>query len=194
MNEDAAEGAKALAHNKKLTLGRLVDFAVGERPLGEVIFEDLRQAIAARFPDHVEAGEQTDLQRELDLQEELIAGATEGFIGRAADLAALDEYADSDEARLFAVTAAGGIGKTTLLAKWIANRRERDDAVFCRFIGVGDRSSSVDSLLASLVNELREAGRIGVRSRPIRRSCARNCPSCWPNVGSTAGRSLLLMP
>jgi WD40 repeat protein len=160
VDEDAAEGAKAAAHNAKLTLGRLTDFAVGERPLGDVIFEDLREAIALRFPDHVEAGEQTDLQRELDLQEELIAAATEGFIGRAADLAVLDEYADSDDARLFAVAAAGGIGKTTLLAKWIANRREQDDVVFCRFIGVGDRSSSVDSLLALLVDELGEAGRI----------------------------------
>ena len=160
VDEDAAEGAKAKAHNEKLTRGRLADFAVGERSLGDVIFEDLQKAIALRFPDHVEAGEQTDLQRELDLQDELIAGATEGFIGRVADLAALDEYADSDEARLFAVAAAGGIGKTTLLAKWIADRRDRGDVVFCRFIGVGDRSSSVDSLLASLVDELREAGRI----------------------------------
>jgi WD40 repeat protein len=160
VDEDAAEGAKAAAHNEKLTRGRLTDFAVGERPLGNVIFEDLQQAIALRFPDHVGAGEQTDLQRELDLQEELVAAATEGFIGRDADLAALDRYADSDDARLFAVAAAGGIGKTTLLAKWIANRREQDDVVFCRFIGVGDRSSSVDSLLASLVDELRKAGRI----------------------------------
>ena len=158
--EDAAEGAKAAAHNKRLTHGRLADFAIGERSLGEVIFEDLQQAIVLRFPDHVEAVEQTDLQRELDLQEELIAAATEGFIGRAADLAALDEYADSDDARLFAVAAAGGIGKTTLLAKWIADRRERADVVFCRFIGVGDRSNSVDSLLASLLDELQETGRI----------------------------------
>jgi len=162
VNEDAAEGAKATAHNEKLTRGRLTDFAVGDRLLGEVIFEDLQQAIAARFPDHVEAGEQTDLQRELDLQEDLIAAATEGFIGRTADLAALDAYAASDDARLFAVAAAGGIGKTTLLAKWIADRRKRGDAVFCRFIGVGDRSTSVDSLLASLLDELREARRIGV--------------------------------
>jgi hypothetical protein len=161
VNENAADGAKAATHNEKLTLGRLAAFAVGERSLGDVIFEDLKQAISERHPDHVEAGEQSDLQRELDLQEELIAAATEGFIGRAADLAALDGYADSDDARLFAVTAAGGIGKTTLLAKWIANRRKRGDLVFCRFIGVGDRPSGVDSLLASLVDELREAGRIG---------------------------------
>ena len=160
VDEDPSEGAKAKAHNQKLTRGRLTDFAFGERSLGDVIFEDLQQAIAARFPEHVEAGEQSDLQRELDLQEELIAAAVDGFIGRVVDLAALDEYADSDDVRLFVVAAAGGIGKTTLLAKWIADRRKRGDVVFCRFIGVGDRSSSVDSLLASLVDELREAGRV----------------------------------
>ncbi|MGB8297922.1 MAG: DUF4062 domain-containing protein, partial [Polyangia bacterium] len=160
VDEAAAEGAKAAAHNAKLTRGRLVDFVVRKLSLGAWILRDLRQAIAARFPDHMVASEPSDLQRELDLQEELIAGATEGFIGRVADLAALDEYADSKDARLFAVAAAGGIGKTTLLAKWIADRRDRGDIVFCRFIGVGDRSSSVDSLLASLLDELREAGRI----------------------------------
>jgi hypothetical protein len=160
VNENAAESAKAAAHNQKLTCGRLADFAVGESSLGDVIFEDLKKAIEEGFSDHVEAGEQADLQRELDLQEELIAAATEGFIGRAADLAALDAYVDSNDARLFAVAAVGGIGKTTLLAKWIANRREQNDVVFCRFIGVGDWSSSVDSLLASLVDELRAAERI----------------------------------
>ncbi|MGB8294540.1 MAG: DUF4062 domain-containing protein, partial [Polyangia bacterium] len=160
VNEEAGKGAKAAEHNEKLTRGRLADFVVRKRSLGAWILRDLRQAIAARFHDHMVASEPSDLQRELDLQEELIDAARKGFIGRVADLAALDEHADSDDVRLFAVAAAGGIGKTTLLAKWIANRRDRGDVVFCRFIGVGDRSSSVDSLLASLVDELREAGRI----------------------------------
>ena len=192
VNKDAAEGAKAAAHNAKLTRGRLTDFAVGERPLGEVIFEDLQQAIALRFPDHVEAGEQTDLQRELDLQEELIASATEGFIGRVADLAALDEYADSDDTRLFALAAAGGIGKTTLLANWIANRRERDDVVFCRFIGVGDRSSSVDSLLASLLDELQEAGRIESEIPPDPRKLREKLPELLAECGKH-GRAVIVI-
>jgi WD40 repeat protein len=192
VDEDAAEGAKAKVHNEKLTRGRLADFAVGERPLGEVIFEDLQQAIALRFPDHVEAGEQSDLQRELDLQEELIASATEGFIGRVADLAALDGYADSEDARLFAVAAAGGIGKTTLLAKWIANRRERDDVVFCRFIGVGDRSSSVDSMLASLVDELREAGRIQGEIPTDPKKLREKLPELLAECG-THGRAIIVI-
>ena len=160
VNEDASQGAKAAEHNEKLTRGRLVDFAVRKCSLGAWILRDLRKAIAARFPDHMVASEPSDLQRELDLQEELINSARKGFIGRAADLAALDGYADGNDTRLFAVAAAGGIGKTTLLAKWISDRREHGDTVFCRFIGVGDRSSSVDSLLASLVDELQAAGRI----------------------------------
>jgi hypothetical protein len=192
VDEAAAEGAKAAAHNAKLTRGRLVDFAVRKLSLGAWILRDLRQAIAARFPDHMVASEPSDLQRELDLQEELIAGATEGFIGRVADLAALDAYADGDDARLFAVAAAGGIGKTTLLAKWIADRRNRDDVVFCRFIGVGDRSSSVDSLLASLVDELREAGRIESEIPTDPRKLREKLPELLAECGRH-GRAILVI-
>ena len=216
VDEDPAQAARADTHNQKLTggrltnfavgdrwwwrrwwqrlrnRGRLTDFDVGERPLGEVIFEDLQRAIAARFPDRAEVGEQSDLQRELDLQEELIAGAIEGFIGRVADLAALDQYADSDDARLVAVVAAGGIGKTTLLAKWIADRRDRGDVVFCRFIGVGDRSCSVDSLLASLLDELRETGRIQGEIPTDPKKLRENLPELLAECGKH-GRAIIVI-
>ena len=158
---DAAALAKAQAHNAGLSQGRLGDFRCDGRPLGEVICEDLQAAIAARFPDHVEVTDQTDLEREIALHEEFVYTATEGFIERSDDFHALDAWADDGaDRRLLAVVAPGGVGKSTLLAKWVQRRRDRGEKVFCRFIGVGDRSASVDTLLSFLVDELRASGRL----------------------------------
>jgi WD40 repeat protein len=158
---DAAALAKAQAHNAGLTQGRLGDFRCDGRPLGEVICEDLQAAIAVRFPDHVEVTDQTDLEREIALHEEFVYTATEGFIERSDDFHALDAWADDGaDRRLLAVVAPGGVGKSTLLAKWVQRRRNRGESAFCRFIGVGDRSASVDTLLSFLVDELRASGRL----------------------------------
>jgi WD40 repeat protein len=159
--EDAGELAKAEAHNADLTKGRLGDFRCDGRSLGEVICEDLQAAITARFPDHVEATDQTDLEREIALHEEFVYAATEGFIERTDDFDALDAWANAPaDRRLMAVVAPGGVGKSTLLAKWVQRRRDRGETVVCRFIGVGDRSASVDTLLHFLVDELRASGRL----------------------------------
>ncbi|MGB8295567.1 MAG: DUF4062 domain-containing protein, partial [Polyangia bacterium] len=159
--EDAEELAKAKAHNAELTKGRLGDFRCDGRSLGEVICEDLKAAIATRFPDHVEVTGQTDLEREIALHEEFVYAATEGFIERTDDFDALDAWAnDTADRRLMAVVAPGGVGKSTLLAKWVQRRRNKGETVVCRFIGVGDRSTSVDTLLHFLIDELRASGRL----------------------------------
>jgi WD40 repeat protein len=159
--EDAGELAKAEAHNADLTKGRLGDFRCDGRSLGEVICEDLQAAITARFPDHVEVTGQTDLEREIALHEEFVYAATEGFIERTDDFDALDAWAnDTADQRLMAVVAPGGVGKSTLLAKWVQRRRNKGEAVVCRFVGVGDRSASVDTLLHFLIDELRASGRL----------------------------------
>ena len=159
--EDAGELAKAEAHNARLTRGRLGDFHCDGRSLGEVICEDLKAAITARFPDHVEVTVQTDLEREIALHEEFVYAATEGFIERTDDFDALDAWAnDAADRRLMAVVAPGGVGKSTLLAKWVQRRRNAGETVVCRFIGVGDRSASVDTLLHFLIDELHASGRL----------------------------------
>lgn len=116
---DPAEAAKALAFNKSLSRGRLSDFQTDDRALSQVILADLQNAITARYPDHVEVVGETELQKELDQQEQFLFTGSEGFIEREGDFDDLDAYVKGDSHQPFFLTAAGGMGKSSLLAKWV---------------------------------------------------------------------------
>lgn len=152
---------EAEAYNQSRTSGRLADFQVQGTKLRQVILEDLKAAIAERYPEHVEIKELGDLQKEIDQQEQFLHTSSEGFISRGDDFAELDAYADGDEKRLFVLTAPGGMGKSTLLANWIEHYRVKaqgksGQSIHFRFIGQSDRSTSVYSLLYFLMREFKE--------------------------------------
>ena len=168
---DPAERATAEAFNARLTQGRLADFTCGDRPLAEAIIADLQAAIQERYPEHVEVTSSSPLQRELDQQEQALRAAGEGFIERAGDFAALDEYVNGPSDRLFVLTAPGGMGKTSLLARWIdrtALNRAAGESVHYRFIGASDGSTTVDALLRSVLREVQELTRQVHRGNPDR--------------------------
>ncbi len=152
----------ASAYNAGLTKGRLSNFLHEKTELADFIIEhDLEQAILARYPDRKEVEETTDLQRELDQQEEFIANSVEGFVQRAGDFDQLNDYVNSDSRQLFVLTAPGGMGKSTLLGKWVHTYRaqieyRKHDSVHARFIGQSDASSTVYSLLRFLLREIKE--------------------------------------
>lgn len=156
---EPVELAKAQAHNARLTQGRLVDFNCAGAALAETILADLQRAIAARYPKHIETPVVTPLQRELDQQAQFLQAASEGFIERAGDFVRLDDYAHGPDDRLFVLTAAAGVGKTSLLAHWI-DKQQLDAAagrtLQYRFIGGSEGSTTVDGLLRSIVQEIRE--------------------------------------
>jgi len=164
--QDPSQAEKARTFNQRLITGRLTDFRCETQPLSTVILNDLKEAIAARYPDHVEISGETDLQKELDQQEQFLYTGSEGFIPRGDDFKELDAYADGREERLLVMTAPGGMGKSTLLANWIDHyrvktEREPGQSIHFRFIGQSDRSTTVDSLLHSLMQELKEvAGKL----------------------------------
>jgi WD40 repeat protein len=168
VNEDPAKVEKAHAFNKKLITGRLTDFKSENQPLSMVILYDLKEAISTRFPDHVEIIGETDLQKEIDQQEQFLYAGSEGFISRGNDFNELDIYVDGDEKRLFLLTAPGGMGKSTLLANWIDRYRVKVEgkpgqSIHFRFIGQSEHSTSVYSLLNFLMRELKEiAGKLNV--------------------------------
>ena len=56
----------------------------------------MKDAIQARFPSHVEVVGESDLQKELDQQEQFLYTAKEGFIERGGDFDALDSYVEGD--------------------------------------------------------------------------------------------------
>ena len=155
----------AAKENAKLTNGRLVEFKVkGDRSwisLDQVIIEDLKSAIAERFPLHMQIFQESDLQHELDQQEKFLFTSSEGFISRENDFSELDQYIESDSRKVFVLTAEAGMGKSTLLANWIDKHRQAapDSAsplMQFRFIGQSDQSTTVYSLLLSILRELKE--------------------------------------
>lgn len=155
---------KARVFNRLLSTGRLTDFQSGNQPLRQVIVADLQEAIAARYPEHMEAVAENNLQRELDQQELFLFQASQGFIERQGDFDVLDDYVKRISDRPFVLTAPGGMGKSSLLATWVERCRARLEgqagaSLHYRFIGQSDFSTTVTALLGSLAQELKEAGK-----------------------------------
>lgn len=155
------ESEKAKEFNKKLCTGRLTDFKCDSTPLNTVILEDLKAAISARYPDHDEVSGETDLQKEIDQQEQFQFLNSEGFIERKGDFTELDKYTEGDSNKLFVLTAPSGMGKSMLLANWVDRYRLRiegrkEQSIHFRFIGASDRSTTVYSLLRLLLIEMKE--------------------------------------
>ncbi|OGO13986.1 MAG: hypothetical protein A2Y53_06425 [Chloroflexi bacterium RBG_16_47_49] len=163
---DPSQAEKAHGFNKLISTGRLTDFQADSQPLNQVIVADLQAAIAARFPDHTEVVGETDLQKELDQQEQFLYSGSQGFIERGGDFDDLDDYVHNDSNQLFVLTAPGGLGKSSLLATWVDRyrtiiERQTGESIHFRFIGQSDRSTTVYSLLNLLLHELKEvAGKI----------------------------------
>jgi len=167
----AEHEAAAKAYNERLTRGRLTHFQrtdgdeAGEE-LAATILRDLKAAIAARYPDHVEVEHATGLQRELDQQEQFLFLSSDGFIESGNDLAELDAYVAGDSRQLLVLTAEGGMGKSMLLANWIDRCRRQanrfpNTTFHARFVGQSDGSSSVAGLLRLLLEEMQDvAGRL----------------------------------
>ena len=120
---DPLQADKAHAFNELLSTGRLADFQSESQPLSQVIVADLQAAITARYPDHDEVIGESDLQKELDQQEQFLYSGSLGFIERGGDFDDLDAYVNSDSNQLFVLTAPAGMGKSSLLANWVNHYR-----------------------------------------------------------------------
>jgi hypothetical protein len=154
---------QAVQFNQLLSKGRLTGFKRGDNELQQVIIRDLKEAIAARHPDHLENLEESELQKELDQQEEFLYLNSEGFIKRTGDFDELDRYLGDDSRQLLVLTAPGGMGKSMLLANWIDRHKEQhgdDHTLHFRFVGQSDRSTTIPNLLRSLMLELQLVGKI----------------------------------
>jgi len=158
-DEPVAEEARRI--NELITRGRLGSFRCDDEDLAAVILDDLKAAISTQFPEHLVIQSETPLQKELDQQEQFLELNCQGFIERKGDFDVINRYVASDSQDLFVITAPGGMGKTMFLANWIRSfqkEHESERLIFYRFIGASDRSTTVDSLLRSLLEEMRDKG------------------------------------
>ena len=140
--------------NARRCRGRLTRFTCDERPLSERLLEDLQAAILAHHPERVAGVPAGRLERELGQQEQVLAQAAGATIEREDTYSALDAYVDGDGGTLFALTGPSGVGKTTALAAWVQRRRAAGETVRCRLVGASDGSTSVETVLQSLLEEV----------------------------------------
>ena len=161
---DPAEREKAERFNARLTRGRLAEFTCSGQSLADAILGHLQAAIKARYPEHIETAGLTPLQRELDQQEQFLQVAGEGFIEREGDFRSLDRYAEDASRQALFMSAPAGLGKTSLLARWIDRTQlnlEAGESLHYRFISASDGSTTVDALLRSLLGEIKDvAGKL----------------------------------
>ena len=161
---DPAEREKAERFNARLTHGRLAGFTCSGQSLAAAILAHLQAAIEARYPEHIETAGLTPLQRELDQQEQFLQVAGEGFIEREGDFCSLDRYAEEASRQALFMTAPAGLGKTSLLARWIDRTHLKlgsGESLHYRFISASDGSTTVDALLRSLLGEIKDlAGKL----------------------------------
>ncbi|OGP52062.1 MAG: hypothetical protein A2Y79_12215 [Deltaproteobacteria bacterium RBG_13_43_22] len=157
---------KAEKFNTTFTKGRLGEFKAENKELSDIIFSDLTEAIRERFYDHIdiveaESVDETDLQKEIDQQEQFVALNSVGFIQRTGDFDQLDAYAADNSQKLFVLTAPAGMGKSMFLAKWVDRYRtkvnsESNESIHFRFIGQSDKSTAFYNIWYSLLEEIKE--------------------------------------
>jgi WD40 repeat protein len=185
-NPELAERAKTF--NNTMSRGRLGDFTSEGKQLSKIILDDLKKAIEERYPDHQKISEESDLQKELDQQEQFLNLNSEGFIERSGDFDHLDMHVEGDSRNLFVLTATGGMGKTMLLANWIVHYQNKqgakNTALLYRFIGASDQSTTVNSVMRYLLREMKDNAMFFDDEIPADPEKLRNA---WPELLSTVG-------
>lgn len=152
--------------NMSFTKGRLEGFKVEGKELSDIIFSDLTEAIRERFHEHINTAEtelasESELQKEIEQQEQFLSLNSVGFIQRLGDFDQLDTYATNNSDKLFVITAPAGMGKSMFLAKWVDRYRTRvnlknNESLHFRFIGQSDKSNSFYNLWYTLLEEIKE--------------------------------------
>ncbi|MCL2116328.1 MAG: WD40 repeat domain-containing protein, partial [Methanobrevibacter sp.] len=123
------------------------------KDLKKIILDQLKKELIKEFPDNEEAVEVEGLEKELKQQDLFRELNSHGFIGRKGDFDDLNSYVNSDDNRLFVLTAEAGLGKTTLIANYITHHLKNKDNLIYRFAGASDDSSNEYNLWSSILEE-----------------------------------------
>ena len=141
-----------------------------DRPLNEVIIEQLKEHLMMEFPENFISDEslteyEKTLQDELNQQDNFAHLNSQGYIERKEDIGRLKSYiADNDENRICLVTSQAGYGKTMLLANFATmleseftnkydKNKENQKTIYKRFCGASNLSSKAFSLWETIIKE-----------------------------------------
>ena len=137
--------------------GQLTDFTYEGKPLSERIIEDLRSAISQRYDINEKEEPFSELEQELEEQALFLYTAGEAFIERQGDLDPFEDYIKNDSDKPLILTAAAGMGKSSLLAHWILSS---DHQICYRFIGRSRNAGTAIDLADSVWRQLYSDGRV----------------------------------
>ena len=139
-----------------------------DRPLSEVIIEQLQEQLRLEFPENFEeeaysSKEEETLQNELNQQDNFAYLNSEGYIEIKNDIDVLTRYIeDRDENRICLVSSDAGFGKTMLLANFanmlegrFSNSSDSDNQkiIYKRFCGASNLSSKAFLLWDTIIRE-----------------------------------------
>ena len=122
-----------------------------------VVLASLMLEIEAEYPERKDISSvSTDDKYTIDAeqQEIFMHNAAESFIPVPDISDKLNSYVNSSSVKPFILTAKAGLGKTTLLAKWIEENKQDGVKVIFRFCGASDLASEQYSLWDSIFHEL----------------------------------------
>ena len=186
LRDDAEAAQQAEDYLKLLTGGRLTDFQAAGQDLGEVIFEQLTEAIKLRFPQHRPNLTASPLDRELESHAAFVEECRGQTVRRVGDTEKLTDYLAGTHRHILALAAPAGAGKSTLLASWLDELGAPAEGTYVayRFLGRSAASSRVGALLRSLLEELKEVAGLHSEDLPEAENKLREL---WPKVLQQCG-------
>lgn len=135
--------------------GKLTNFKCGNKPLKDVIIEELKEQITLAFPENKTIDYDSKIDRELDQQNIFIYMNNENFIDRSDYVSSLKKYIESDEKTTYIVSSKPGYGKTMLLSKFTDSFKSifPDKKLYKRFCATSTLSLDNYSLWKSIIDE-----------------------------------------
>jgi tetratricopeptide (TPR) repeat protein len=120
--------------------------------LGDLVEQDFKALVDRLFPQAV----LSPLEKERLEQRVILKSKTGVYVPNPAWFEKLDEFAQSNGQALV-VTGENGMGKSALLANWIANREERpEEKLLYHFIGNSQSGGDYRKITQRLIDEVRD--------------------------------------
>lgn len=137
--------------------GRLVDFRCGERPLKEVIIDELKEQISQAFPENYPIDHEWEIEKDNACQDIFIHKNNENYIERRNCVSKIMEYVENDERAPLLISSPSGYGKTMIVSKFINDFEEKYPAkkLIKRLCGMSNLTSDEYTLWTSIMDEVK---------------------------------------
>ncbi len=159
--------------------------------LGELVLKDFTAVIDALFPE----GSKPDLLDREAMDHEAFAQSRERvYIGRQEYFDHLDAHAAANTTEPLVILGDSGVGKSSLLANWVARYRQmhQDEFVLQHYIGATVNSADWAAMLRRIMGEFKR--RFGIQQDiPDRPDALRSVFPSWLNMATAKGRVVLVL-